>query len=206
MLCTTHDVVNWDLTEGVDVADITMVQQAAKKQKKVDVLINCAGYNYMDWIGVFPEAQFNEVMAINVRSIFLTAKYLVDKMRKGTILNIISNASHVPMNCSIAYNASKGAAEIMTRQMAKELWQTHDITVFGISPGKMFGTAMTTKGDVRAAELRHMDIEEAHRYQLSKILIREEINPFAVAEFACWLLAEKHRHKFLAGCVLEYGA
>ena len=46
----------------------------------------------------------------------------------------------MPMTCSLAYNASKGAAHIMTLQLARELTKKHGITVFGIAPNKLKGT------------------------------------------------------------------
>lgn len=207
LLSKTHTVVDWSLEKKINVAVWDDVEAVAKKCGHVDILVNCAGYNHLNWIPDFDPTEFDRVMNANCKAIFLTSKVLAGKMHRGTILNIISTASHIPMTCSVAYNASKGAAAIMTRQMAKELWNTHKITVFGISPGKMKNTAMSNVLDFRVAKLRGMSsIKAAKDYQLSKILTGEEINPEYVAEFAYWLLSKKYRHRHLAGCILEYGA
>lgn len=208
-LKTQYDVIDWSLETGVDVSHHKQVEMAAANLahvKNVNVLVNCAGYNYMDWIESFPHSQWDMVMGANAKAILLCTKALLPKLRAGTICNIVSNASHVPMTHSIAYNASKAAAAMMTRQMAKELWKTHAITVFGVSPNKMKNTRMTANTDYRAAELRGWDTEKAHSYQLDKLLIGEETDPASVAEFICWLLSSKQRHKYLAGCIMEYGA
>jgi NAD(P)-dependent dehydrogenase (short-subunit alcohol dehydrogenase family) len=208
MLKVDYAVVDWSLETGVDVSNhnsILIASQNIEWIPKIDVLVNCAGYNYLEWIEKFPQHQWDMVLGANAKAILLCTKALLPKMQDGTICNIISNASHVAMTHSIAYNASKAAAAIMTRQMAKELFKTHNVTVFGVSPNKMRGTRMTQGVDYRAAELRKMTEDEAHKYQLSKILIGEETDPAVVAEFIAWLLSKKERHKYLAGCIMEYG-
>jgi len=209
---TVHD---WSLETFVDVSNEWVVQKLANDFKEevnspvnavVDILVNCAGYNHMDYITDFPTTEWDKVMEANAKSIFLCTKYLAPLMVNGTICNIISSASEVPMTHSIAYNASKAAAAMMTRQMAKELYQTHGITVFGVSPAKMKNTGMSRKIDKRAADLRGITEEQAHEYQISKLLTGEEIDPDVCAEFIAWLLEKDHRHMYLAGCILEYGA
>jgi NAD(P)-dependent dehydrogenase (short-subunit alcohol dehydrogenase family) len=125
---------------------------------------------------------------------------------KGTILNIVSNASHMPMTTSLAYNASKGAAHIMTLQMARELSKAHGITVFGISPNKLRGTEMSKDIEDQVVALRGWTPEYAKQYQLASLLAGEETDPDALAEFVAFLLSSKQRHKYLTGCILPYGA
>jgi NAD(P)-dependent dehydrogenase (short-subunit alcohol dehydrogenase family) len=210
-------VYDWSLENSVDVTDEKQIAHLAidfmdfndyskPLNAKIDMLINCAGYNYLGSITHFHTDEYEKVMAVNAKALFLTAKHLAPLMVNGTICNIISNASHMPMTHSIAYNASKGAAAIMTRQMAKELFKSHGITVFGVSPAKMKNTAMSRQVDAQAAALRGMTLVEAAEYQKSKLLTGEEIDPAVCAEFICWLLEEDHRHMYLAGCILEYGS
>ena len=195
---------NFDVTDEADVQH--WANEISATYGRADFLINCAGYNYLNWIEEIPDHEWDRVMNVNARGLFFMAKYFASLLRGGTICNVVSNASHMPMTHSLAYNASKGAAAIMTRQMARELWATHNITVFGVSPNKLKHTGMTEHVDRRAAELRGMTSIEAREYQLTKLFTGEETDPDCVAEFIVWLLAEKHRHKYLAGCILEYGA
>lgn len=205
--------VDWSLTSGIDIRFKNSITLAARNLPnqgitKVDVLINCAGINLIDFIPKLTEDDWDDVISVNAKGIFLVTKELLEcgALGKGaTILNIVSNASHVPMTNSLAYNASKGAAEIMTRQMSRELIKTHGITVFGISPNKLRGTGMSAYIDERVQELRGWTAEEARKYQLAALPAGEETDPEVLAEFITFLLSSKERHKYLAGCVLEYG-
>ncbi len=97
----------------------------------VDILINCAGINEINSLEDLTAQDWDRVMNVNARAIMLMSQglLLALKQTKGTILNIISNASHMPMTASLIYNASKGAAHIMTLQMARELTKAHGITL-----------------------------------------------------------------------------
>ncbi len=170
------------------------------------ILINCAGVNFIDWIENTPEEQWDHLLDTNAKGIFNTAKVWMNDLlkNKGTILNIVSNASHMPMTNSIAYNASKGAAHIMTLQMARELGPK-GITVFGISPNRCKDTAMSDYIDSRVCDLRGWTPEYAREYQLKALPAGEETDPKVLAEFIAFLLSTKQRHKYLAGTILPYG-
>lgn len=174
----------------------------------LDILINCAGINKTAWLEDLPEEQWDEVLDVNAKGIFKMSQWALPELKKtrGTILNIVSNASHMPMTTSLAYNASKGAAHIMTLQLARELTKKYGITVFGISPNKLCGTEMSKDIENQVVALRGWTPEFAQRYQLNALLAGEETDPAALAEFITFLLKHKNRHKYLAGCVLPYGA
>jgi len=124
---------------------------------------------------------------------------------EGTILNIISDASHTPMTASLPYNASKGAQFIMNKQLARELTKRFNITVFGISPNKLKGTEMSKYIDEAAAETRGWTKEYAKKYQKQGLLTGKETDPKTIAEIVGFLLEKKERHEFLSGCDLEFG-
>ena len=174
----------------------------------VDILINCAGINITGWLESFEESSWDAVMDINAKGIFTMSKFALPGLikRRGTILNIVSNASHMPMTCSIAYNASKGAAHIMTLQMARELTKKYGITVFGISPNKLKDTGMSRDIEKQVVRDRGWTAEEAAAYQRNALLTGEETDPAQLAEFIAFLLSTKDRHKFLSGTVIPYGA
>lgn len=202
-------LINWSIATGVDVrssASLYGAVQELNEEDKIDVLINCAGVNEINFLPSLTEEAWNDIMDTNAKGIFLTSRALLERLRGGTILNIVSNASHVPMTSSLAYNASKGAAAIMTRQMARELKKTHDITVFAVSPNKLAGTGMSQYIDSRVCETRGWTPEEARAYQLAALPAGEETDPRVAAEFIAFLLSTKERHKFLNGCDIPYGA
>src|SRR5512146_2249047 len=77
----------------------------------LDVLINNAGVNRIGMLEAFSEAEWDEVLDVNAKGIYMMTKALLPYLiqSRGTVLNIVSNAAHVPMTASLAYNASKGA-------------------------------------------------------------------------------------------------
>jgi meso-butanediol dehydrogenase/(S,S)-butanediol dehydrogenase/diacetyl reductase len=147
-------------------------------------------------------------MDINAKGIFMMTRWALPALAKsrGTIVNIVSNAAHIPMTCSLAYNASKGAAHIMTMQLARELTKKHGITVFGIAPNKLAGTEMSLDIEQQVVVQRGWTAEAARQYQLAALLPGEETPPARVAELVTWLLSQRDRHRFLSGTVIPYGA
>jgi NAD(P)-dependent dehydrogenase (short-subunit alcohol dehydrogenase family) len=206
-LQSDHEVMGID-KEECDLRSWQSVQMLARITQELDVLVNCAGVNKIAYLAEFKPEDWDDVLNTNARSIFYTCKAFLPHLirSKGTVLNIVSNASHMPMTSSTAYNASKGAAHIMTLQLARELTRNHGITVFGISPNKLKGTGMSDDIDRQVEKVRGWSTEEAHKYQLAGLLAGEETDPALLAEFVAFLLASKDRHKFLTGCVIPYGA
>jgi 3-oxoacyl-[acyl-carrier protein] reductase len=197
-----HEVIGYDRNYGQDVVEPTLACE------KLDVLINCAGINLIDWLEDFTDEAWDQVINVNAKGIFkMVQAYLpMLKESKGTVLNIVSNASHMPMTCSLAYNASKGAAHIMTLQLARELTKKYGITVFGIAPNKLKNTGMSAAIDDQVVATRGWTKEYAQEYQLQGLLCGEETPPEKVAEFIAFLLQSKDHHKHLTGCILPYGA
>jgi 3-oxoacyl-[acyl-carrier protein] reductase len=91
----------------------------------IDILVNNAGMSHKrrPMLEV-EEAEFDRLMAVNVKSIFLFAHAVVPYMRKkksGVIINIGSTAGIRPRPGLTWYNASKGAVNLLSRSMAAEL-------------------------------------------------------------------------------------
>lgn len=180
------------------------------------ILINCAGVNYIEW---FPSAdwdQYERLMNLNLRAPLMLTQNLLNSDwltegsanwfdGSGTVLNIISNASHMAMTNSAFYNSTKGALHIATIALNRELIKTHGLTVFGISPNKLAGTGMSDYIEGRVPELRGWTEEEARKYQESSLPAGAETKPEQLAEFIAFLLSSPERHKQLAGTVLPYG-
>lgn len=200
--------VHGDLSYPEHIIGIRNGISACLDGKALDVLINCAGINQIGWMEDFTIEQWDVVMNTNTRAIFLLSQALLPQLinSKGTILNIISNASHMPMTCSAAYNASKGAAHILTLQMARELTKRFGITVFGISPNKMQGTEMSSYIERTVPDVRGWTPEQAEAYQKQALLTGEETPPNVIANFISYLMEQKENHKYLSGCIIPYGA
>jgi NAD(P)-dependent dehydrogenase (short-subunit alcohol dehydrogenase family) len=200
------------------------IEQLAKRgltsSKQIyPVLINCAGVNYIDWFENADFAQFDRLMSINVRSGLELVQELIGRRPPiggledenwfrgtGAVLNIVSNASHVPMTNSVFYNATKGAFHIATLALARELRKTHGLTVFGISPNKLAGTGMSDYIEKSVPGIRGWTPEQAQQYQLAALPAGEETDPATLAEFIAFLLSRPERHKYLTNTIIPYGA
>ena len=198
-----HTVIDFNLENGDDVRKAKTASSI-----NVDVLINNAGVNIINWLENFEESDWDKVMDTNAKGIYMMTKACLPSLieNKGTVLNIVSNAAHMPMTCSLAYNASKGAAHIMTLQLARELTKKHGITVFGIAPNKLSGTGMSDDIDDQVVATRGWTKNYAQEYQLNGLLTGEETPPKRLAEFVAYLLQTKEHHKYLTGCIIPYGA
>lgn len=108
-----------------DVSVEAMVESAYEIFGKVDILVNNAGISHMPApLDEISEADFDRVIAVNVKSVYLTAKHLVPRFkaaRSGVILNIASTAAVSPRPRLSWYNASKGWMVTATKSMAVEL-------------------------------------------------------------------------------------
>lgn len=173
----------------------------------IDILINCAGVNKINWLENVSDEEWNEIIDVNAGGIFRMVRACLPQLAesKGTVLNIVSNAAHMPMTCSAAYNASKAAALILTKQMARELFPKYGITVFSVSPNKLAGTPMSKSIDEQVCRTRGWTMEYAQQYQLNGLSVKKETPPKRVAEFIAFLLSSKERHFYLNGVDLPYG-
>ncbi len=103
----------------------------------IDALINCAGIQTYGTVTDTTEEVWDRTFNVNVKSMFFMAKYVVPHMEKnggGSIVNISSVQSLVSQKSVVAYSASKGAINAMTRAMAIDL-ASSQIRVNAILPG-----------------------------------------------------------------------
>ncbi len=113
----------------VDVASAgsvaTMAHAALEQFGALDILVNNAGITHQPQpMEEVEEDEFDRVLAVNAKSVYLTARALVPSMKaagKGAILNIASTAGLSPRPNLSWYNASKGWMITATKTMAVEL-------------------------------------------------------------------------------------
>jgi 3-oxoacyl-[acyl-carrier protein] reductase len=114
---------------GVDVSRRdsveAMAQAALQAFGQLDILVNNAGVTHLPApLEEVSEADFDRVLAVNVKSVYLTSRAFVPHMkarRAGVILNIASTAAVSPRPRLSWYNASKGWLVTATKSMAVEL-------------------------------------------------------------------------------------
>ncbi len=113
----------------MDVSQNVSVEQAAKtvaeKFGTLDILVNNAGVTHLPAdMEAVSEDDFDRVMAVNAKSVFLMAKHFIPSMKQhgaGAVLNVASTAGVSPRPRLSWYNASKGFMITATKSMAVEL-------------------------------------------------------------------------------------
>ncbi len=115
--------VRADVSASADWALI--VQATLGAFGRIDIVVNNAGWTHRNKpLAEVTEEEFERVYAVNVRSIFLSAKHVLPVFRKqggGCFVNIASTAGVRPRPGLTVYNSSKGAVITLTRSMAAEL-------------------------------------------------------------------------------------
>lgn len=116
-----------------------IITTAVKEFGKVDILVNNAGIIRRTPAIDFSEKDWDDVMAVNAKSVFFLAQAAARDMikrKRGKIINIASLLSFQGGILVPSYAASKGAVAQATKAMANE-WAQHGICVNAIAPGYM---------------------------------------------------------------------
>ncbi|MBL8584083.1 MAG: SDR family oxidoreductase [Rhizobiaceae bacterium] len=127
--------VGCDVSSAADVAG--MVAQALAAFGRVDVLVNNAGFGMTGNVVTTPEEQWDRLMAVNVKGMFLCAKHVVPVMKAqggGSIINTTSYTVTSAIADRTAYVASKGAITALTKAMAMD-HARDGIRVNAVAPG-----------------------------------------------------------------------
>ena len=114
-----------------------MVQEALDRWGQLDILVNNAGTTHRNQpMTEVTEEEYERIFAVNVKSVYLSARHVVPVMKKqgfGVILNVASTAGVRPRPGLVWYNTSKGAMMTATKAMAIEL-AGENIRVNAINP------------------------------------------------------------------------
>ena len=133
-----------------------VAKQSNEEMGHIDILINSQGTNVKKPLFDFPVSEFNKVLQDDITSLMITCKHFGKYMAErkyGKIVNVTSVRGKIatkgPGNA--AYCASKGAVDMLTKQLASELGP-HGITVNAFGPNIMKTPMMTKIFEMRAAE------------------------------------------------------
>ncbi len=128
--------VHLDVTREVDWRDA--VAMAERQYGKLNILVNNAGVTMRLSIEETSEEDWDDIMAINVKGVFMGTKCAIPAMRRaggGSIINISSVAGIVGSSTSsAAYSATKGAVRLFTKAAAMQHVQ-ENIRCNSVHPG-----------------------------------------------------------------------
>jgi NAD(P)-dependent dehydrogenase (short-subunit alcohol dehydrogenase family) len=114
-----------------------LLQAVLAEFGKVDILVNCAGFNMRAPTLDFPESEWDRMLDTNLtgtlRACQAFGRHMIER-RSGRIINIASMTSFMALYEVAAYGASKSGVASLTKSLAVE-WAKHDVCVNAIAPG-----------------------------------------------------------------------
>ena len=174
----------------------SLLKYAFKKYEAVDIIVNNAGITHKPKnMEAVTGREFDRVFNVNAKSVYLSAKYFVQKMKKlkrGVILNVASTAGLSPRPKLNWYNASKGWMITATKAMAVEL-APYNVRVNAIAP--VAGKTPLLKSFMGGSSNK---IKQAF---LSTIPIGRFSTPQDIGNAACFLCSDEA--SMITGAVLE---
>ncbi len=191
----TASFVHANVAISEDVA--AAVGHAAATYGGLDIMVNnaCWGYSNRSSLEV-TEAEFDKVFAVNVKSLYHATIRAVPALRRvgrtGVIINVASTAAVRPRPNLTWYNASKGAAVVITKSLALEL--APDIRVCAINP--VIGETALTE-----TFMGMPDTPENRKSFLAGIPMGRFSTPLDIANAALFLASDDAN--FLTGVCLE---
>jgi NAD(P)-dependent dehydrogenase (short-subunit alcohol dehydrogenase family) len=127
-------------------AFVVQVKQALQNTwhtEQFDFLVNNAGINYRNSFTEVTEDEFEQLFNVNFKGVFFLTQKLLPLLKDGgRIVNLSSFLTRITYPGSSTYASMKGAIEVLTRYLAKELGH-RQITVNAVAPG-----AIATAGSV----------------------------------------------------------
>jgi len=171
-----------DVSRKADVARV--VEAAAARTGRIDILVNNAGITHACDFLDLAEADFDRVLGVNLKSMFLcgqaVARHMVARGVRGAVVNLSSVNAVLAIANQVPYTVSKGGVNQLTKVMALAL-APHGIRVNGIGPGTI-ATEMA-----RAAVLGS---DEGRRRILSRTPLGRLGEPEEVAAIAAFLASD----------------
>ncbi|HUC90906.1 MAG TPA: 3-oxoacyl-ACP reductase FabG [Paenibacillus sp.] len=131
-------------------ADVRSREQLLRMKEKLeqrgmvpDIVVNNAGIAHYGMLADVTDETWDDVMAVNLRGMFLTTQLFMPAMiaqRYGRIINVSSVWGMSGSSCEVLYSTTKGGMNAFTKALAKELAPS-GVTVNAVAPGAV-DTAM----------------------------------------------------------------
>jgi 3-oxoacyl-[acyl-carrier protein] reductase len=129
------ELCRFDIANGTEVA--AAVQDIVERHGKLDILVNNAGLALDNLLLRLKEEEWERVMNVNLKGVFLctkaAARFMI-RQRSGRIINLTSVVAQTGNAGQAAYSAAKAGIIGFTKTMAKEL-ASRAITVNAVAPG-----------------------------------------------------------------------
>ncbi|MEU5861745.1 SDR family oxidoreductase [Nonomuraea sp. NPDC047529] len=168
-----------------------LARRVADETDVLDVLVNNAGIGMSRPIAQETEEGYDRVFAVNVKGLFFLTRQLLPLIPDGgRIVNITSGVARIAFPEGIAYSMTKGAVQVFTLALAKELG-SRGITVNNVAPGII-------DTDVNAGWLQDPD---ARAYAASRHALNRIGEPGEIANVVAFAVSPEA--SFITGTTLD---
>lgn len=174
-----------DVKEERDVS--AAVAEATRQVGPPTLLVTVAAINITGAIESLSVDDWDLMMAVNVRGVFLPIKHVVPHMKAqggGSIVNMCSVSAFVGSDGGAPYHTTKGAVLSMTRSLAQELAPSH-IRINAVCPGWVDTPFTDAYIDAQP------DPTALRSYANGLHAMNRMARPEEVAEAVCWLLSDR---------------
>jgi len=181
-----------DVTDAAQVSQ--MAAQTVAAMGAIDILVNNAGMGASHKFVTYPDDLWNQVMAVNLNSVFYVSKAFAPSMvekKWGRIINVASIASKTGGKYMAAYSASKHGVLGLTRALAAEFVKDN-VTVNAICPGYV-DTPMTDRSIANMVNRTGMSEDKAREYLENLSPQQRLIEPEEVAAMTVFLAQESSK-------------
>ena len=182
-------VSNANVVNDTQVKD--MFESIASEFGRIDILVNNAGITKDSLLMDMREDQWDQVMDVNLKGVFLCCKYAAKMMsdqQYGKIINISSASGQAGNIGQVNYAASKGGVIAITKTLAKELAR-YNINVNAVAPG-FIRTPMTQTVP-----------EKVVNYLIGQIPLKRMGEPLEIANAVAFLASDNSA--YITGQVLS---
>lgn len=135
-----NDNVYWYALNVVDEEESARtIEKVIDRYGRIDVLVNCAGVDHTFGIDELTVAQFDQIVAVNLRAPFVLAKAVwpyMQQQQRGHIVNVVSTAALRGWSGASAYHASKAGLVGLSKGLGVE-GRRWGINVTAVIPGGM---------------------------------------------------------------------
>jgi NAD(P)-dependent dehydrogenase (short-subunit alcohol dehydrogenase family) len=164
----------------------TSIEHAVREFGRLSIIINCAGIVQVKLLDELDETDWDRLMAINVKSIYLSIKYGIGHLKRNFrsyVVNIGSISSYVGQGGTPAYTASKGAVLMLSKSIALD-YAADGVRCNCLCPG------MTDTPMLREHLNKTADPEATLNTRLNRVPTGVALKPADIAKAALYLSCE----------------
>lgn len=172
----------------LDVTDQDSMATYLWKNGPFDEIVYSAGVNWLRAVVDITPGMLVKTFEVNTFGfpLLLGTHMILFPEARGRAVQVVSDAAHTPMRNSLAYCASKAAAEMSVRVLARELFPQW--TVLGVNPGVVDETGMSDSVDAKVRSMRGWTPAEAEAYEKKNSVLGRRVRKAEIADLLWYAL------------------